>query len=187
MFLVDDTRAKPKPGVWQKVETALATFAELGTAHDPDGVDLAFVNSRTKFQTLGSKAAVMKAFSSHIPSSAAESLLSVRIGEILADYIRKFKADRISTNPLNLIVLTDGALTKPDYDALVKTIMQQARVLDEERAPVHQLGIQFVLIGSGLEAQQRFHLLDEVEYENHHVRYVPSHPLTKVYTTPSPS
>jgi hypothetical protein len=164
VFLIDDSETMIP--VWNAVAVALWRFLDLAMDYDPDGVDLYFMNSDNFVRDATSMAEVFGAFQTVQPSGT--SFINLKLDKLLTNYIQRFRHDRERTKRLNLIVLTDGEYStwySPD-DALTTC----AKALDKLGAPSCQVGVQFVLIGSGEEAQTKFKVLDDELYKRNGVR-----------------
>jgi len=158
------------------MKRSLERFANLATQYDTDGIDLAFIHSKSKHkgitsERLGWLMAMIEAET--VPNERSGRTMSMSLDEHLSEYTRKCKErmDRsLSQKYLNLIVLTSG---DPGYlDDFEDKVLNYARKLDDMIAPTSQLGIQFALIQSSLEDQERFKRLDDQEFGQDTKKYV---------------
>ncbi|VUC24941.1 unnamed protein product [Clonostachys rosea] len=184
MFLVDDS-AHMEP-YWEDVKNLMEMVAPICAKHDPDGIDLYFVNHRPGgllakvpgFQSirksgyphiggfvgnmlLTSKGKQIGAIFDEI-KPAGKCKMGDRIGGLLKWYCEKFQAGE-ERAALNLVVLTAGEFD----DDIKKPLITAARTLDEAKAPSHQAGVQLFRLGAPhIERQNTLkHLDDELHKE----------------------
>lgn len=184
MFLVDDYMAGI-PTRWAQLRASIRPLAAIATEWDQDGIDLAFVHNNAYFPCLATSGRVLAAFDAAGPAHTPAGSLQHRLNDLLRDYVSRFREDQF-LKPLNLIVLThrgdadDGECGGGDasQDRFEETVMMWARELDIMRAPRSQLGLQFVLVGSGRANAnvctnanvRRFTTLDEEMWKQYGVR-----------------
>lgn len=184
MFLVDDS-AHMQP-YWGDVKALIESIAPICAKHDADGIDLYFVNHQPGgfLSRLPGRHSIRKSGYTHIGGFVGNMLLTskgkqvgaifdevkpagkcnmgARLGGLLKWYCDRFQAGEEKA-ALNLVVLTAGA-----FDDDVKApLIQAARVLDELKAPSHQVGVQlFRLGGPNIQRQKTLqHLDDELHKE----------------------
>lgn len=154
MFLIDDSKSMSVH--WDSVAIALCRFLELATLYDSDGVDLHFMNSEERIKNARTVKAVFSIFRRIRPDG--DAYISLKLDKLLSNYISRFKANQ-ETKRLNLIVITDGNLTRIESPSDV--IINCAKTLDSILAPRFQVGVQFVLIGSSETALGIFKDMDD--------------------------
>ncbi|KAI7781942.1 hypothetical protein SLS64_003413 [Diaporthe eres] len=186
MFIIDDSAAMAP--YWKDVQHLIEKVAPICAKHDPDGIDLYFVNHKpggllgqfksirkTGYTRIGGfvggmllteKGKEVSSIFTEKVKPAGKCNIGARLGKLLEWYIEKFKAGEESA-ALNLIVLTAGA-----FDDDIKTpIVNIARELDAANAPPHQVGIQlFRLGGANIERQKTFDYLDDELHKEAKVR-----------------
>jgi hypothetical protein len=184
MFLIDDS-AHMQP-YWGDVKALMESIAPICAKHDTDGIDLYFVNHQPGgfLSKLPGFHSIRKSGYTHIGGFIGNMLLTskgkqvsaifdevkpsgkcnmgARLGGLLRWYCDKFKAGEEKA-ALNLVVLTAGA-----FDDDVKApLIEAARLLDEVKAPDHQVGVQLFRLGGPNIARQKTlqHLDDELHKE----------------------
>ncbi|KAJ1325132.1 Ca-activated chloride channel-like protein [Microdochium nivale] len=173
VFLVDDSGSMHGRR-WEETRAVLTAIVPVCTAHDADGVDIYFLNHKTREDIDKSKGSagtgyrgvkdpkkVQAIFDSVKPSGATPT--ATRLRAILKPYLTFYEeqlkktGDETCLKPLNIIVITDGAPTdEPDT-----TIIQFAKVLDRLEAPPYQVGIQFFQVGNDPTAAKALKELDD--------------------------
>jgi hypothetical protein len=157
--------------LWAEAEAALEAIAEIVTRYDEDGIDLFFLNHKSRQTPPGDKkymakggyygvdnrSVVANIFGSVRPQGCTPT--GMRLEQILTPYVRYLSSagDLSDVKPLNLIVITDGAPT--DHPA--QAIVAAAKALDRLFAPSYQIGIQFVQIGTCRQATEALRQLDD--------------------------
>ncbi|KAM0364096.1 hypothetical protein ACHAO7_010086 [Fusarium culmorum] len=168
VFVIDDSGSMAGRS-WGEVQVVLRTIAPICTSHDPDGIDIYFLNHRSSATGSGTQAPggyyhyrnteeVSGLFAYVCPSGSTPT--GTRLQSILNPYISHIAspaANIESTKPINIIVITDGA-PSDDPEAIIVT---QARKLDQIEAPPHQVGIQFFQVGNVLGATKALRELDD--------------------------
>lgn len=168
IFVIDDSGSMAGRS-WRETRDALAAITPICTAHDPDGIDVYFLNHRSGSSGSGSQAPggyynirdahqVERLFSSVRPGGATPT--GNRLQSILKPYIAGLsrRPDSMdATKPVNVIVVTDGAASD-DPEAI---IVHNARKLDNLDAPPHQVGIQFFQVGNEYGAAAALRQLDD--------------------------
>ncbi|KAF8537787.1 hypothetical protein BDD12DRAFT_743919 [Trichophaea hybrida] len=170
MFLIDDAACVRKE-VWVDIRRSLVSVVKYATLHDKDGVDLAFVHTGNKYPGITSPDEFMARFDNERVFGGDESTLSYCLDRHLAAYKKKYldqaKQQR-NQKPLNLIVLTSG--DPGENDDFEEVVTQYATEFEKLGAPIKQLGIQFVLVHSQPEHQERFQHLDDISLWKPNVR-----------------
>ncbi|KAF5024241.1 hypothetical protein F66182_3698 [Fusarium sp. NRRL 66182] len=168
IFIIDDSGSMAGRS-WREVREALSIIAPICTSHDPDGVDVYFLNHRSSASASGMQAPggycqirdaaqVQRLFESVRPSGATPT--GARLHSILKPYVGHLarRPDNVdSTKPVNIIVITDGCPT----DDPESIIVHHAKKLDRMEAPPHQVGIQFFQVGSEPGAARALRELDD--------------------------
>ncbi|KAF4486556.1 hypothetical protein CGGC5_v005890 [Colletotrichum fructicola Nara gc5] len=170
VFLIDDSRSM-RGGSWREVQLALRDITPICVAHDADGIDLYFLNHQTGEEGDANQGKASSGFYKIRKSKTVEEIFDEvhpqgatftgrRLHHILQPYLRlleRNKRDFKSVNPLNIIVITDGA----PCDDVEAPIITAAKKLDKLDAPPHQLGIQFFQVGSDAGAKEALRQLDD--------------------------
>ncbi|KAH7459060.1 hypothetical protein FOMA001_g20339 [Fusarium oxysporum f. sp. matthiolae] len=168
IFVIDDSGSMAGRS-WREVREALSTIAPICTSHDPDGIDVYFLNHRSPAVGTGVQAPggyfqirdanqVQHLFESVRPCGATPT--GSRLHSILKPYVAHLSrraANVDSTKPVNIIVITDGCPT----DDPESIIVHHAKKLDQIEAPPHQVGIQFFQVGNELGATRALRELDD--------------------------
>lgn len=168
IFVIDDSGSMSGRS-WRETRDALAAITPICTAHDPDGIDVYFLNHRSNSSGSDGQAPggyynirdvhqVERLFSSVRPTGATPT--GNRLQSILKPYIASLsrRPDSMdTTKPVNVIVITDGAASD-DPEAI---IVHNAKKLDALEAPPHQVGIQFFQVGNEYGAAAALRQLDD--------------------------
>ncbi|KAL2694402.1 hypothetical protein Neosp_000979 [[Neocosmospora] mangrovei] len=168
IFVIDDSGSMSGRS-WRETRDALAAITPICTAHDPDGIDVYFLNHRSHgsgsegqapggYYNLRDAQQVECLFNSVRPSGATPT--GNRLQSILKPYIASLsrRPDSMdTTKPVNVIVITDGAAS----DDPESIIVHNARKLDNLDAPPHQVGIQFFQVGNEYGAADALRQLDD--------------------------
>ncbi|KAK0662935.1 hypothetical protein QBC41DRAFT_376645 [Cercophora samala] len=168
VFLIDDSGSMSSQNRWKETKSAVQSIAPICTAHDSDGVDVYFLNSKnpadpsTGFIGRKTAASINQLFSDVRPTGWTPT--GSRIRNILGPYVKRYvdavnrgaDPDNTGIKPVNLIVITDGAAS----DDPEGVIINLAKKLDDAGAPSHQVGIQFFQVGSDEEAGKALEELD---------------------------
>lgn len=173
VFLVDDSAAMTP--YWDQVKELLDHIAPICAKHDPDGIDVYFVNHRPKgfieflpgqsirksgyrriggFTQLQTKDSVAEIFTKVKP--AGKCNLGARLHKLLTWYCNKVKKEGGFAG-WNLIVLTAGRFD----DDIKAPLADTAKKLDEMQTPAHQLGIQLLQLGNDAQVSNEFKFLDD--------------------------
>ncbi|KAH6973326.1 hypothetical protein EDB80DRAFT_627844 [Ilyonectria destructans] len=167
VFVIDDSGSMAGRS-WYEVREALSAIAPICTSHDPDGIDVYFLNHKSGaagsahrapngYTNIRDPAQVQRLFESARPSGSTPT--GTRLQSILEPYLASItrRPDSMNTvKPVNIIIITDGAPT----DDPERVIIEYARSLDEIKAPPHQVGIQFFQVGTEFEATEALKGLD---------------------------
>jgi hypothetical protein len=154
---------------WREVKEALRAIAPICTAHDVNGIDIYFLNSRSGTNSEGGHCNIRNPdqieslFSRVRPSGGTPT--GTRINQIIKPYLRHYESqiartgnpDDCGVKPVNMIVITDGVPTD-DPESVIISI---AKKLDKLDAPPHQVGIQFFQVGRELGAAEALKELDD--------------------------
>ncbi|KAL1963580.1 hypothetical protein VTN77DRAFT_8025 [Rasamsonia byssochlamydoides] len=189
IFVVDDSSSM-RGQRWKEAEEAIAAITPICTQHDPDGIDIYFLNHRDTgidavsgaYTNITTAEAVQEIFKSVSPAGATP--FGNRLYQILNPYLRRVEAMAAATDedgnllnpalfvrPLNIIAITDGAFT----DDAESVIVRVARRLDSDKCKAlpWQVGIQFFQVGDDLEARKHLEELDDElsdKVRNEHIR-----------------
>ncbi|KAH7111178.1 hypothetical protein B0J13DRAFT_631887 [Dactylonectria estremocensis] len=184
MFLVDDSEHMQP--YWPDVKTLIERVAPICAKHDPDGIDLYFVNHRPGgvLAKLPGVQSIRKSGYTHIGGFVGSMLLTskgkqvgaifdsikpagkcnmgARLGALLKWYCDKYTAGDEKA-ALNIVVLTAGQFD----DDIKAPLIQAAKVLDDAKAPTHQAGVQLFRLGGPNVVRQKTlqHLDDELHKE----------------------
>ncbi|TFK55409.1 hypothetical protein OE88DRAFT_1651714 [Heliocybe sulcata] len=165
VFIVDDSSSM-EGKLWMEARSVLANLAHVAQKYDVDGIDVCFLNSKSRGEKLKGSASVQRLFDTMRPYGATP--IGERLELLLLDYLEKLEkakdqheqtGDRAALTgikPVNYIVITDGAAT----DDVEGPIVDAARRLDARHFPLNQVGIQFVQIGNFRQATR---FLDELD------------------------
>ncbi|KAK7750207.1 hypothetical protein SLS62_007836 [Diatrype stigma] len=179
MFIVDDS-AHMAP-YWNDVGQLLGTLSAVCAKHDPDGIDIYFLNHRPKsliphlsvrrsgYRGIGGPEAkkdrkTAEAIFGKV-KPGGRCLLGARLAKILNWYCDKLKADDENA-ALNLIVITAGVFE----DDVRAPLINVARMLDDLKMPEHQVGIQLFNIRPDAAVQQQFDYLDDELHKENRTR-----------------
>jgi len=178
IFLIDDSGSMAGRS-WRETSAALAAIAPVCTAHDPDGIDVYFLNHRNPqgtnqggYTNITTTSAVQNLFNVVRPLGGTPT--GTRLNNILKPYLveladsleRQAHGHEPTLKPLNIIVITDGVPS----DDVESVIVQAARKLDAMSAEPWQVGIQFFQVGREPEAREMLTDLDDALSESYHIR-----------------
>lgn len=138
IFLIDDSGSMAGSR-WNETRQALEAITPICTAHDADGIDIVFLNTRDNehYHNVVSTSSIREIFSSVSPRGGTPT--GQRLDQILKPYLRRYEANPNGTKPINIICITDG---EPSDD-VESPIIAAAKKLDRLEAPAWQIGIQF--------------------------------------------
>lgn len=172
---------------WTEVSFALKSITPICVTHDPDGIDIYFLNQpdQERFKRIKNVREVERIFEEVRPGGGTRT--GARLMDILGGYVRRIEdqqrrrrqrhigdaGERTLENslfafeaagsedefprPLNIIVITDGV---PSDDP-ESVIIHAARKLDVLNAPPWQVGIQFFQVGEEQGAADALKDLDD--------------------------
>jgi uncharacterized protein YegL len=177
IFLIDDSGSMAGRS-WRETSSALAAIAPICTAHDPDGIDVYFLNHRNPHSANGgytnitTTAAVQSLFQNVRPLGGTPT--GTRLNQILKPYLveladsleRQAHGHDATVKPLNIIVITDGVPS----DDVESVIVSAARKLDSMSAEPWQVGVQFFQVGREPEARDMLRELDDALSGEYHIR-----------------
>jgi hypothetical protein len=174
---------------WAATAEALQHIAQLAASKDPDGIDIRFLKSEnlnenniTSVDTVMEILGLIDMYDgSHGGGTVFKEYLADEISprlELYRDYLqqefsykedlrrlakdRQARARLVRPKPptkLNLIVITDGQAD--DRQEVEDYIVETALELDRLKAPIAQVGIQFVQIGEDESARRYLKRLDD--------------------------
>ncbi|KAF7966810.1 hypothetical protein HWV62_36979 [Athelia sp. TMB] len=167
VLIVDDSASMTWEDRWGEARRALSALAALAAPYDVDGIDLHFLNSAESVIRGGAKE-IEDIFERVKPSSGTPigRSLDIHLGAYMDNAEAAKRAGLGTVRPANFIILTDGAPTDSPEDVIVDI----ARRLRNGNFPVSQLGVQFVQVGSDLNAQKYLKGLDDTLSLKHDVR-----------------
>ncbi|KAF8524753.1 hypothetical protein JB92DRAFT_2806465 [Gautieria morchelliformis] len=164
VIIVDDSSSM-EGALWHEARDALAGIAEAAARYDASGIDLHFLNDRTVGSNLKSARDVRSLFDSVMPNGITPT--GEKLEELLLDYLLKLEAPgETKPKPVNFVILTDGAPT----DDPESVIVTAAKRLDAQHAPIAQVGIQFVQLGSDPQATEALQEMDDELANKHNIR-----------------
>ncbi|CAJ2511243.1 Uu.00g068680.m01.CDS01 [Anthostomella pinea] len=178
VFLIDDSSSM-RGRSWKETQDALATIVPICTAHDEDGVDVFFLNHKSRdkgdakkgtpgtgYRNVGSLSQVREMFQEIEPTGVTPT--GTRLNYLMNTYVKLYEnklretGDVMCLKPLNIIVITDGIPTDDVDLPLTKIAIR----LDKVDAPLIQLGVQFFQVSNDPSATEALRRLDD-ELGNH--------------------
>jgi len=170
VIIVDDSGSM-HGALWREARDALAALAETASKYDADGIDVHFLNDKSKGSNMKDAASVNRLFSHVTPRGITP--IGEKLEELLLLYLSDLDSAKDndaplskSIKPVNYIVITDGAPTDDPEAVIVAT----ARRLDAGNFPITQVGIQFVQIGNSQSATDYLKELDDGLSAVHKIR-----------------
>ncbi|KAH7099323.1 hypothetical protein BKA62DRAFT_314462 [Auriculariales sp. MPI-PUGE-AT-0066] len=172
VFLLDDS-AYLKQSDWAEIRNALLTIMEEAMRFDADGISVRFLNDPDFIDNTKNTSAVQQLVSQVQPGGNA--LISQKLRVLIDEHNeRSIRAQGISlkalynVKPLNIIVLTNGDFIEPPV-AIIRRL--RPALLVAQQIPMSQdverrIGIQFVQVGSNLEAMKALENLDTLLPKN---------------------
>lgn len=170
VFLIDDSGSMYGSS-WRETRDVLKAIAPVCAAHDADGLDVYFLNTRNPkgdpaggFLNITSADTVSNLFATVRPSGATPT--GKRLQQIINPYLTNFEkamkakggdAEATGIKPINVIVVTDGVPT----DDPETVLLSFAKRLDRIDAPPYQLGVQFFQVGNEKGAREALLELDD--------------------------
>ena len=153
------SRPDSSPG-WSQARQLLAEVAPKVSEYNRHGIDIHFLNRPTFYAGIHTASEIGEVFDSVIPRSGTYTLTGHKISDILDGYMSTLRYYR-DLMPLNLLVITAGRTD--DEATLIVGIEDHLSQVIEQGFPAHQLGIEFVQVGTaGREARQLKTILNEV-------------------------
>jgi hypothetical protein len=132
--------------LWREVSQALATIAPIVTKHDSDGIDIYFLNHKSKdagepsdgvaatgYKGIKHAIKITEIFERVRPQGGTPT--GTRVHNILNPYLAKLEnviGEGKEVKPMNLIVLTDGVPS----DDVESVLLSVAKKLDRLDAPL---------------------------------------------------
>ncbi|KAJ4859032.1 hypothetical protein T069G_07299 [Trichoderma breve] len=150
VFVIDDSGSMTGKS-WEEVAGVLRAITPICTTHDKDGIDLYFLNHKSKKEKTPEGKAPYGYYNIETPEEITEIFDKVKPN---GDKSR----DIDDVKPINIIVITDG---EPSDDPN-PVITKYAKDLDRLDAPVHQVGIQFFQVGNAPGAARALQSLDDL-------------------------
>lgn len=173
VFLIDDSGSMSGSS-WGEVRRVLKEIVPTCVEHDSDGIDVYFLNHKSGelldkvsgkagsgYRGITSANRVTELFRDVSPNGGTPT--GSRLGQIIDSYMRRYRKvvdeteDIYAMKPINVIIITDGA----SGDDVESPIIRVAKELDELRAPIYQVGIQFFQVGGYVEAAKALKALDD--------------------------
>ncbi|KAH7321216.1 hypothetical protein B0I35DRAFT_477723 [Stachybotrys elegans] len=167
IFLIDDSSSM-YGSRWKEVGAVLEAITPICTDHDSDGIDVYFLNHRSRasnpsgtaqggYYGVTSSKTVTDLFKKLGPSGGTPT--GHRLDELLTPYLEKLERahDPASVKPVNIIVITDGAASDDPESIIVRC----AGKLDKLDALPYQVGIQFFQVGHDRSATEDLADLDD--------------------------
>jgi len=154
--LIDDSGSMAGRS-WRECSNALTAITPICTQHDPDGIDIYFLNAKSEpvHFNVSLASTVQEIFQTVRPRGGTPT--GQRLSAIVKPYLTKYERAPETTRPLNIIVITDGVPS----DDVESVIIAAARKLDKLEAEAWQLGIQFVQVGEEAGAAEHLESLDD--------------------------
>ncbi len=128
---------------WHQADMLMHELVPIVTHYDPQGVDLHFLNHRNLRQGLQTSQDVQAVFSRIRPTGGAP--VGKYVQAILDGYLSTLRYER-NLKPLNLVVTTAGE--EDNWCILMSAITDHLNQVTKRGYPGHQLGIEFLLVGS---------------------------------------
>jgi len=159
VFLIDDSGSMVD--LWVEARDALMGIVKASIEFDEDGLDVYFLNSNKIGENLTREKDVVTLFKEVYPGGSTPT--AERIDFLLHPYVSEVEDARRNRKtlpkPKVLICITDG---RPNSSLDVEnSIVQLAKRLDDVKAPLYQLGLQFLQIGTNAKATEFLRKLDD--------------------------
>ncbi|MBE3049556.1 VWA domain-containing protein [Candidatus Bathyarchaeota archaeon] len=170
IFIIDDSGSMAGRS-WRETKDALRSITPICAAHDSDGIDLYFLNHKSRqladpasgkpatgYWGLKDAAAVEGLFGSVRPSGGTPT--GTRLQHILKPYLQLLERNKDTIEnikPVNVIVITDGVPS----DDVEGVLLLAAKKLDRLEAPPYQVGVQFFQVGNEMGAREALQDLDD--------------------------
>lgn len=152
VLLVNDGAAMNQPSsvnradagsCWHQAHMLMHELAPIVTQYDPQGMDLHFLNHRNLRQGLQTTQDVQAVFFRIRPTGGAP--VGKHVQAILDGCLSTLRYER-NLKPLNLVVITAGE--EDNWCILMSAITDDLNQVTKRGHPGHQLGIEFLLVGS---------------------------------------
>ena len=169
VFIIDD--ALSMSPYWNDVEAVFGILAYIVKSADPDGIDMYFTMSETKYNSKNrwgrnSSTKLVEHVQEQRRKIRGTSNITYRLDSVLQPYITKltnaFNLRRGATpRPLNLYVLTDGVWEAGcDPSLTIKKLVDKLIEFGYSKDS-KQIGIQFIRFGNSEEGGKRLDNLDD--------------------------
>ncbi|KAG1723426.1 uncharacterized protein EDB91DRAFT_166520 [Suillus paluster] len=168
--IIMDDSSSMTGSLWNEAKQALATLVDVASKYDASaaGIDIQFLNSNVTMTGVTDSRVVHEQFAKFQPCgpTTVGNCLSMILGDYFRDlYAAKRREDGCKNmKPLNVLIITDGASS----DDVESVIVYFARLLEADKWPPGQIGVQFVQIGNSRHAAQFLRNLDDLKQA--HVR-----------------
>ncbi|KAL2759638.1 hypothetical protein ACRALDRAFT_2023788 [Sodiomyces alcalophilus JCM 7366] len=170
IFVIDDSGSMAGHS-WTEVTDVLRAITPICTAHDTDGIDIFFLNHKSRSKALPSKGSAAGGYRGIVDAAEVQRLFSsVRpyggtptgtcLQKILKPYLAlctEKKNALEDVKPVNIIVITDGVPS----DDVESVLISAAKKLDKLEAPPYQVGVQFFQVGNEPGAREALQELDD--------------------------
>ncbi|PKS12194.1 hypothetical protein jhhlp_001493 [Lomentospora prolificans] len=170
VFVIDDSGSM-RGRSWREVREALRTITPICADHDSDGIDIYFLNHKSKLAADAKAGKAAGGYRGFKNPSAVEALFEsiqpfggtptgTRLQNIIKPYIQLLEANKDemeSVKPVNIIVITDGVPS----DDVEGVLLSTAKKLDKIDAPPYQVGVQFFQVGNEPGARDALKELDD--------------------------
>ncbi|TFK61107.1 hypothetical protein BDN72DRAFT_849953 [Pluteus cervinus] len=167
VIIVDDSLSM-SGARWKQAGKALAKLAKLAAEYDEDGLDIFFLNSNESEQGIKDPQEVAALFKRVSPRDLTP--IGKRLRGFLEEYITQYRHNS-GIKRVNYIVITDGEANDQEKENKVeRVIVNAAQKLDDLNAPISQVGIQFVQIGTDESARRFLEMLDDTLKNKYKIR-----------------
>ncbi|KAG1743605.1 uncharacterized protein EDB91DRAFT_1081001 [Suillus paluster] len=163
--IIMDDSSSMTGSLWNEAEQALATLVDVASQYDASaaGIDIQFLNCNATMKGVTDSRVVHEQFAKFQPCgpTTVGNRLSMILGDYFGDlYAAKGREDGCKNiKPLNVLIITDGASS----DDVESVIVYFARLLEADKWPLGQVGIQFVQIGDSRHAARFLRQLDDLK------------------------
>lgn len=136
VFLIDDSASMGWGNSWKETGDALASITPICTAHDSDGIDVYFLNTKSAahHRNITTAGQVIEIFQTVRPRGGTPT--GQRLNDILKPYMKHFEELKIKERedeckPLNVIVITDG-MPSDDVESVIVKVAQKLDQLEAD-------------------------------------------------------
>ncbi|KAG8949731.1 hypothetical protein FRC04_008271 [Tulasnella sp. 424] len=162
IFVIDDSGSMQGER-WNSAKDALKELANLAKEWDSNGIDIYFLNSASTGIGIKTQEEVDELFTKVAPEGWTPT--GATLNSLITPYVESLPLDprapgAVPVKPRNYIVITDGEATDEGDERLKPVILKLMKMLDGRKAPLNQLGIQFVQVGKDENAQAFLNKLD---------------------------